>query len=121
MQEFYSLISGTELILENGFLDLTSLAVLAGYKFPSKNITAMGVQVIRSLLNQMVSTADDLWGLRWNMIPDALKCCALGDIKFGFVRIKLSNFKNEEMTFQRFINYSGKIRNKFVSDNVPEI
>ena len=85
VQEFYSLISGTELILENGFLDLTSLAVLAGYKFPSKNMTAMGVQVIRSLLNQMVSTADDLWGLRWNMIPDALKCCALGDIKFGFI------------------------------------
>ena len=85
MQEFYSLISGTEVILENGFVDLTSLAVLAGYKFHSKNMTAMGVQVIGSLLNKMVSTADDLWGLRWSMIPDALKCYALGDIKFGFI------------------------------------
>ena len=33
----------------------------------------------------MVSTADDLLGLRWSMIPDALKCYALGDIKFGFI------------------------------------
>ena len=46
VQEFYSPISGTEVILENGILDLTSLAVLAGYKFHSKNMTAMGVQVI---------------------------------------------------------------------------
>ena len=43
VQEFYSLISGMELILENGFVDLTSLAVLAGYKFHSKNMMAMGV------------------------------------------------------------------------------
>ena len=85
VQEFFSLISGTEVILENGFIDLMSLAVLVGYKFYSKNMTAMGVQVMGSLLNKMVSTADDLWGLRWNEIPDPLKCYALEDIKFGFV------------------------------------
>ena len=49
-------------------------------------MTAMGVQVIGSLLNKMVSTGgDDLCGLKWSMIPDALKCYALGDIKFGFI------------------------------------
>ena len=85
VQEFFSLISVTEVILENGFIDLMSLAVLVGYKFYSKNMTAMGVQVMGSLLNKMVSTADDLWGLRWNEIPDPLKCYALEDIKFGFV------------------------------------
>ena len=85
VQEFFSLISGKEVILKNGFIDLTSLAVLAGYKFHSKNMTAMGVQVMGSLLNKMVSTADDLWGLKWDEIPGPLKCYALGDIKFGFI------------------------------------
>ena len=46
VQEFFSLISGTDVILENGFVYLTSLAVLAGYKFHSKNMTAMGDQVM---------------------------------------------------------------------------
>jgi len=85
VQEFYSLISGTELVLENGCLDLTSLAIVAGYKFHAKNMTAMGVQVIGTLLNKVVSTGDELWGLRWPRIPDPLQCYALGDIKFGFI------------------------------------
>ena len=33
VEEFYSLISGTEVKLERGFIDLTSLAILAGFKF----------------------------------------------------------------------------------------
>ena len=57
VQEFL-LISGTEVILENGCIDLTSLAVLSGYKFHLKNMTAMGVQVVGTLLNKMVSTGD---------------------------------------------------------------
>jgi len=48
-------------------------------------MTAMGVQVLGSLLNKMVSTGDDLWGVRLHKIPDPLKCYALGDIKFGFI------------------------------------
>ena len=85
VQEFYSLISGSEVIMGQGFVDLTSLAVLAGYKFHSKNMTAMGVQIIGTLLNKVVSTGDDLWGLRWAEIPAALQCYALGDIRFGFI------------------------------------
>ena len=60
VEEFYSLISGTEVKLERGFLDLTSLAILAGFKF-HKNMTAMGVQVMGTLLNKTVSTGDDSW------------------------------------------------------------
>lgn len=52
-QEFYSLISGTRVVLENGCVDLTFLAVLGGYKFHSQNMTAMRVQVMGSLLNKM--------------------------------------------------------------------
>ena len=82
VEEFYSLISGSELKLERGFIDLTSLAILAGFKF-HKNMT--GVQVTGTLLNKTVSTGDDKWGIRWNMIPASLQCYALGDIKFGFI------------------------------------
>ena len=84
VEEFYSLISGTDVRLERGFIDLTSLAILAGFKF-HKNMTAMGVQVIGTLLNKTVSTGDDCWGTRWETIPAPLRCYALGDIKFGFI------------------------------------
>ena len=84
VEEFYSLISGTEVRLERGFIDLTSLAILARYKF-HKNMTVMGVQVAGTLLNKTVSTGDDLWGIRWEKIPTSLQCYALGDIRFGFI------------------------------------
>ena len=85
VEEFYSLISGKEITLERGFIDLTTLAILAGYKFQSKNMTAMSVQVHGTLLNKNVSTGDDCWGIRWEMIPKSLQCYALGDIRFGFI------------------------------------
>ena len=73
LEEFYSLISGVEVRME-GFMDLTSLVVLARYKFQAKNITAMSVQVHGTLLNKSASTGDDCWGLRWEEIPEALRC-----------------------------------------------
>ncbi len=85
IEEFYSLVSGEDVSLERGFLDLTTLATLAGYKFHSKNMTAMGVQVMGTLSNKTVSMGDNLWRLGWSRIPEALQCYALGDIKFGFV------------------------------------
>ena len=84
VEEFYSLISGTEVKLERGFIDITSLAILAGFKF-HMNMTAMVVQVLGTLLNKTVSTGDDCWGRRWSVIPRSLQCYALGDIKFGFI------------------------------------
>ena len=42
--------------LERGFLDITFLAVLAGYKFNSKNMTAKGVKVCWTLVNKNLST-----------------------------------------------------------------
>ena len=84
VEEFYSLISGSEVKLERGFIDLTSLAILAGFKF-HKNMTAMGVQVIGTLLNKTVSMGENCWGKRWSIIPKPPQCYALGDIKFGFI------------------------------------
>ena len=54
VEEFYSLISKSDVRLERGFIDLTTLAILAGYKFHSKNMMAMGVQVTGTLLNKTV-------------------------------------------------------------------
>ena len=70
---------------ERGFIDLTTLAILAGYKFQSGNMTAMSVQTQGTLVNKNVSTGDDYWGVRWQQIPESLQCYALGDIQFGFV------------------------------------
>ena len=50
MQEFHTLISGAQVVLENGCIDQTSLAVFAGYKLHSMNMTAVGVQVMGTLL-----------------------------------------------------------------------
>ena len=83
IEEFYSIISGEDVEML-GFIDLNSLAIAAGYKLRAKNMTAMGVQVIGTILNKCVSTGDDHWGLKWSLIPAALKVYALGDIKFGF-------------------------------------
>ena len=85
VEEFYSLVSGEEVRVERGFIDLTYFAILAGYKFQSRNMTAMGVQVLGTLLNKNVLTGDDYWGVRWQQIPESLRCYALGDIMFGFV------------------------------------
>ena len=56
MEEFYSLVSGEEVRVVRGFINLTPLVILAGYKFQSRNMTAMGVQVLETLLNKNVST-----------------------------------------------------------------
>ena len=85
IEEFYTLISGSRVELKAGFLDLTTLAIVAGYKLHSKNMTCMGVQVLGSLLNKTVSTGDDLWGLPWNEIPAALRVYGIGDCRFGFM------------------------------------
>ena len=72
VEEFFSLISGEEVRMENGFVDLTTLAILAGYKFQSKKMTAKGVQVQGTLLNKCVYTGDYCWGMRWKEIPENL-------------------------------------------------
>jgi len=85
IEEFYSTISGVHVELANGFIDLASMAVAAGYKFHAKNMTALGVQILGTLLNKTVSTGDDLWGLPWAEIPASLQVYGLGDLKFGFI------------------------------------
>ena len=62
IEEFYSILSG-EAVELNGFVDLSAMAAAAGYKFRARNMTAMGVQILGTILNKTVSTGDDSWGV----------------------------------------------------------
>ena len=48
------------------------MAAAAGFKFRARNMTALGVQVVGTVLNKNVSTGDDLWGLPWADLPASL-------------------------------------------------
>ena len=82
IEYFYSLFSNSELIMK-GFVELGTLATLAGYKMESKCMTTLALQVLGMTMNKMVSTADNRWGDRWTEIPDALKVYGLGDLRMG--------------------------------------
>ena len=66
-----------------GFIDLSSLALLAGYQMNARGMTPMAVQVLGATLNKCVSTGDGKWGYRWSDIPLSLQVYELGDFKFG--------------------------------------
>ena len=61
------------------------MAAAAGYKFRARNMTAMGVQILGTVLNKTVSTGDDSWGIPWNELPRSLQVYGIGDIRFGFI------------------------------------
>ena len=84
IEDFYTLISGENVKL-NGFLDLSVMAAVAGFKFRTRNMTAIGVQVVGTVLNKNVSTGDDLWGLPWAELPPSLQVYGIGDIRFGYI------------------------------------
>ena len=84
MRSFTQLSPGESIEL-NGFLDLSGLAAAAGFKLRARNMTAMGVQVLRTVFNKNFSTGDDLWGLPWVELPPSLQVYGIGDIRFGFI------------------------------------
>ena len=48
-------------------------------------MTALGVQVVGTVLNKTVLTGDDLWGLPWADLPPSLLVYGIGDIRFGYI------------------------------------
>ena len=63
VEQFYSEVSGANLEMA-GFIDLSTLALLAGYQMNARGMTPMGVQVLGAILNKCVSTGDNKWGYR---------------------------------------------------------
>ena len=84
IEDFYTILSG-ETIKLNGFIDLSAMAAAAGYKLRARNMTALDVQILGTVLNKTVSTGDDLWGLPWNNLPPSLQVYRIGDIRFSFI------------------------------------
>ena len=80
--KFFSLITDLEVTMK-GFIEVGSVALIAGYAMQSRNMNAIAMQVLGVVMNKMCSTADNLWGVRWCEIPDSLKVYALADIKIG--------------------------------------
>ena len=59
IEEFYSILSHKDVEL-NVFIDLSAMAAAAVYKFRARNMPALGVQVLGTVLNKTVSTGDAL-------------------------------------------------------------
>ena len=60
--KFYSLISDREVTMK-GFLEIGSIALVAGYAMQTRNMNAIAMQVLGVVMNKMCSTADNLWGV----------------------------------------------------------
>ena len=82
LEFYYSLFTGKTVSCK-GFLDLSALAVLAGYNMRAMSMTPMGVNISGHTLNKCVSTGDGKWSWRWEELSDPLKLYCLGDLKFG--------------------------------------
>ena len=81
---YFGLFSGKPVNMK-GFVDLSELAVMAGYALRSRSMTTLGIQVLGTVLNKMVSTGDDKWSWAWEKLPDSLKVYALGDLRMGYM------------------------------------
>ena len=81
---YYSMLSGKDLIMK-GFVDLVTIALLAGYQMKSRSMSPFSVQITGTTMNKCVSTGDSKWGRAWKDVPDALKIYALGDIRLGHI------------------------------------
>ena len=84
IEDFYTQVSG-ETVGLNGFLDLSAMAAAAGFKLRARNMTALGVQVVVTVLNKNISMGDNLWRLPWAELPPSLQVHGIGDIPFGYI------------------------------------
>ena len=84
IEDFYSTISG-EAVKLNRFLDISGMAAAAGFKLRARNMTALGAQVVGTVLNKNVSMGDDLWGLLWAELPPSLQVYGIEDIRFRYI------------------------------------
>ena len=102
IQNTFSDLTG-ENVKMRGFVDLSALAVLAGWKLRARNMTAMAVIGLGSIMNKISSIADSLWGLPFNKLPKEFQVYAVGDVKVGhllyvtlFMAIVLETFPDPD-------------------------
>ena len=83
IEDFYTLVSVSVKLYV--FLDLSAMAAAAGFIIKARNMTALGVQVVGTVLNKNLYRGDDLWGLPWGELPPSLQVYRIGDICFGYI------------------------------------
>ena len=66
-------------------LELSVVAVAAGWALRATNMAALSLGVLGGLLDKISSRADGMWCLKWDKLPVQFKIYALGDIKFGYM------------------------------------
>ena len=79
----FSDMSGGQPVKMKGFLDLSTMAVMAGWRLEARNMTAMAMVGLGVVMNKISSIADSLWGLPYAQLPKEFKAYAIGDIKVG--------------------------------------
>ena len=84
VEELFGILSHGELRMK-GFLDLASLAVLAGWQLSRSDMLPLAVITVGMVMNKVVVMADGKWGLRWSQIPPALQVYAIGNVKMGYL------------------------------------
>ena len=57
--------------------------LLAGWGMETVNMPATHAIISGSVLNKMVSRADEQWGVRWKDLAESIRCYAIGDVKHG--------------------------------------
>ena len=84
VEKFCSSIGERNLTMK-GFVELQSLAVLAGWQLQTTHMTAMSLIVTGGTLNKCCSKAGGIWGIRYDKLPWAFKVYAVADLKFGYM------------------------------------
>ena len=88
VQIVFTYLTG-ERVRMKGFVDLESLAVLAGWRLNATNMTAMSAIALGSIMNKCVSQGDKKWGLKYADLPASLKAYAIADLKFGHMAYRV--------------------------------
>ena len=84
IEDTFSLMVGRDLKL-SAFVELGSLCLYARWGYPTVNMPAAHCIVTGSILNKLVSEADDEWGKPWDEISEPMRVYAIADVKHGHV------------------------------------
>ena len=84
IEEIYSMIAGEPVTMQ-GFLELGTLATLAGWQLKNKDVTAMSIVTLGCTMNELCYRGDGAWGENYPILPESLQVYALGKVKFGYL------------------------------------
>lgn len=84
VQNYIRRLGPTKFTFESGWVDVTSLGVLAGLHSRRSTMFNYNLQVLGGILSKNNSRADDKWALPLNELPDSLKIYAAGDTRSAY-------------------------------------